>query len=538
MKIDLNKKKVILTFPFNREIVDDVKLSLKELGIKWNPEEKFWYFNLSEINNEFKAKTFKDFIDKYEVTLPLEITAHCENIFNRFAAKSETVKKLLEIAKTVIHEPTESGRYLRNHQKYAVNWLLEDSKILADSVGVGKTMPLATVARCWQLLDSNIKVVVICPKTLIKNIELEFKDLQVFPDIYSYGKQPDKIEGKYILIADEAHLTGGDSQRSKKFLNLAADAEAVYPCSGTPMRSGRPKNLFPLLKAIRHPLADNKLNYDRRYCALKSSRFTKYDNSGASNLDELHRLTKDYILQRKKHEVLDLPSFTRVFRDIEPSAKELKIFQNNLELLKKDYYKRIKEGLIKSGSESAVFLGHVRRCASLAKISSVCELIDEIIEQGESVVVFSVYKETVQIIAHKYKFPLLTGDVIDENVRDKMVRDFQTNNISGFAATIQAGGVGITLTKANHVILIDRDWNPADNDQAEGRLLRFGQENPVTSHWIRFGTHDKHVDDILIEKSERITKVLEGKRKTMRGKSIESASHDILTEVFKTKNGS
>lgn len=538
MRIELDRKTVRIYFQYNKDLVRYIKVNLKSLGVKYEPANPHWYFKLSGIRTESQLSIIEQFLFHYQGFQVDSLAAKAlENISQTLRTKENTkneqTKKLADIAKTVINESSISGRKLYKHQQYGVEWLVQGSRILADDLGVGKTATIAATAKCWKIYNPDFRIIVICPKNLKKNIKLEFADFGVDPEIYSYGSQPTHIDGEYVLFADEIHLCGNiSSKRSKAFLNLADDAVAVYPVSGTPCRSGRPRNLFPILKAIKHPLSFDRVAFSTRYCDLKSTRFTKYDDSGAKNLDELHLLTKDYILQRKKRDCIDLPPFTRVFRDIEPTKEELNDFVLDIELLKKDYYRRLNNGEIKSGGEKLVFLGHIRRVASAAKLNSVCELIDDILEQGDSVVVFSVYKETVKQIADKYGFYLLTGDLSDENYRDDIVRKFQVDNVKGFASTISAGGVGITLTKANHVILIDREWNPPDNEQAEARLERLSQVNPVTSYWVRYGKYDEHVDNILIDKSKRITQMLEGKRKTMRGKSIEDAAEEILIDIF------
>jgi SNF2 family DNA or RNA helicase len=72
----------------------------------------------------------------------------------------------------------------------------------------------------------------------------------------------------------------------------------------------------------------------------------------------------------------------------------------------------------------------------------------------------------------------LTGDTKQVD-RDGLVQDFQDGKYSIFAATIKAGGVGLTLTAASTVVFLDRDWSPSANRQAEDRLHRIGQKNAV-----------------------------------------------------------
>jgi hypothetical protein len=105
----------------------------------------------------------------------------------------------------------------------------------------------------------------------------------------------------YIVVADEAHaMQTITSSRTRSALSLCKHPKCigVLLSTGTPMKNGRPCNLYPLLSAISHPLARNQREYEMRYCNAKKTIFCPWDISGVSNLPEL----KDRVgssLQRK-----------------------------------------------------------------------------------------------------------------------------------------------------------------------------------------------------------------------------------------------
>lgn len=114
------------------------------------------------------------------------------------------------------------------------------------------------------------------------------------------------------------------------------------------------------------------------------------------------------------------------------------------------------------------------------KINAVMDLLED---SDEPVVVFSQFKSAINLLAEhmaKEKMPhgIITGDV-DERARHNHIVNFQAGRLKCFAGTIGAGGVGITLTRASHVVFIDRSWKQAINRQAEDRLHRVGQKNAV-----------------------------------------------------------
>ncbi len=123
---------------------------------------------------------------------------------------------------------------------------------------------------------------------------------------------------------------------------------------------------------------------------------------------------------------------------------------------------------------------------------------------------------------------LLTGETKVE-VRQDIVDRFQAGESKVFVGTIKAGGVGLTLTAASNVILVDRAWTPGDVEQAEDRCHRMGQQSAVFATWLQLGAIDEAIDNLILQKSERIELVLKGKRKTLRG--IGSAK-DLAKELL------
>lgn len=174
----------------------------------------------------------------------------------------------------------------------------------------------------------------------------------------------------------------------------------------------------------------------------------------------------------------------------------------------------------------------MRHAGSIAKSEAAIELAQEAIEQGGQVVLFTAFKESGEAIAKSLNCSFLSGDVSKED-RQSMVDRFQTGTDKAIVCTFGAGGVGITLTAAQTVILVDRPWTPGDAEQSEDRLHRIGQKNAVTAIWLQHGDTDIAIDQLLQEKAERIELVLAGKRKTMRGTgSAGQIAQELLPEIL------
>ena len=126
--------------------------------------------------------------------------------------------------------------------------------------------------------------------------------------------------------------------------------------------------------------------------------------------------------------------------------------------------------------------GHVREMTPpSAKLDELMQIIEG--NPNEPLVIFSQSKSMVNLTvktlsARGIGIKPYTGDV-SQNDRDRSVQAFQRGDIQILACTIMSGGEGITLHRASQCIFLDRAWNPARNRQAEDRLHRIGQKNPV-----------------------------------------------------------
>ncbi len=140
------------------------------------------------------------------------------------------------------------------------------------------------------------------------------------------------------------------------------------------------------------------------------------------------------------------------------------------------------------------------------KLEKLVELIDAVLEQGESCLIFTQYIEMGEMIRStlKKKFgievPFLNGSV-PKVKRDEMIEQFQNQEFPVFLLSLKAGGTGLNLTAANHVIHYDRWWNPAVENQATDRAYRIGQSRFVHVHkMICTGTLEEKIDAMLEKK--------------------------------------
>ena len=407
---------------------------------------------------------------------------------------------------------------------------------------------------------------VIAPAGTIINWQREAEAAGVEITLHSWAKLPEPPPDlDYVLITDEAHYaqSGEGSLRGQGFLNLAAQARAVFMLSGTPIKNALPINLWPLLVAAKHPLAADRSAYEKLYCGGHyrsiGRKRSVYDASGASNLDELHERTKDVILYKKKSECVDLPDKLRTPRAAEVSNAGELAYRKTIERLRQEHLERMadkyealrigRDDLLGEGMEESdlgefesefafalVELGIYRHAASLAKVESAVEIAQEAIEQGQGVLLFTAFRDTAERLATKLDADCLTGEV-SKTRKQAMIDRFQAEESKVLVATIGAGGIGINLTAAQIVVMVDRPWTPGDTEQAEDRAHRLGQIHNVLSIWLQYGPVDAKIDQLLELKQERIEMILRGRGKGERGMpGIRALAKEIMESVHTGKS--
>jgi SNF2 family DNA or RNA helicase len=452
------------------------------------------------------------------------------------------------VAAAELDQTLECGGHLFEHQKEAVKWLLAHRKggihaggILADDMGLGKTLSALVAASAMNKIH-NCPIFVICPASLRGNWLREAAKIGVAIEVFSWGKIPPPLDSrKYLVIADEAHYAQNEASKRTKQLKSLADHEnclGTWLLTGTPIKNGRPINLFPLLQITKHPLAGDRWEFQKYYCnAHYKSVGSKniWDNTGAAHLDELSKKTEDVILRRKKAECLDLPPKLRSLVPTELEAAAAKAYRQEIDRHLGSYREREKRGEVKSGAEALVTINVLRKVGSLYKVPATIERVTELLEQGQPAVVFTEYLESANALytalSEITNCELLTGETKQEE-RQAIVDRFQSGESQVFIGTIKAGGVGLTLTAASQVILVDRPWTPGDAEQAEDRCYRIGQNSPVNTYWIQLGLIDEAIDTLLESKQQRIELVLKGKRKTLRGLASPAELAKELLEIL------
>jgi SWI/SNF-related matrix-associated actin-dependent regulator 1 of chromatin subfamily A len=440
------------------------------------------------------------------------------------------------------------------HQKVAIEKLLANNKfILADDMGLGKT----TAAVIASIETGAKKVLIVCPASLKINWDREIKNYtdrrvlivegrkwgstfdyyiinyDILKNYHTTEKSEDSDDFKLLVnekfdlaIVDEAHYVSNTTANRTRLLNDVLETiPRVWLLTGTPMTS-RPINYFNLLKIVDSPLTLNWQSYVRRYC--KGYQFTVgnrkvWNTSGASNLDELRERTKSYVLRRMKTDILDLPEkiVTPVF--VELSSK---MYDEELE-----EFTRISNDKKDNETISVTLnrLMKIRQLIAYEKIPYTCEIIDKCLDQGKKVIVFTNFTMSLDMLHEKYKknSVILNGSMSKEKKQEAVDRFQNENKVKIFISNIVAGGVGITLTAGEVVIMNDLSFVPAHHSQAEDRAYRYGQKNSVLVYYPIFeNTVEKIIYNILQKKKGIIDQVMGD------GEYSESFSKDLIKSLL------
>jgi len=463
------------------------------------------------------------------------------------------IKLLSDIKKKEV-EDTKIGPYKTkpfNYQMDGIKYgLHEDCWLLLDAPGLGKSLQLIYLAQELKKRENIQHCLIICGvNTLKANWKKEIEkhsDLSCHilgekiskKGISSVGSVSERLEdlkkpieqffvitniqtlrddnivkeinkGKFnsfdMIIFDECHTCKSPTAQQTKGLLKLKDAKYKVAATGT-LLLNNPVDAFVPLKWIG---VENSTftNFKYYYCNYGGP----FNNIllGFRNMNVLKDQIEKHSLRRTK-ELLDLPEKTIINEYLDMNDDQ-KLFYENIK-------NGVKDQVDKVDMNTATILSMVTRlrqataCPSIlttedissTKVDRCCELTEQIIDNGDKVVIFSTFKETLNKVKdklQKYNPTINTGDVKDEEISSN-IDDFQTTDRSKvFLCTWQRMGVGVTLTKASYAIFLDVPWTAGVYEQAQDRIHRIGSKDPVfIYHLICKDTIDERVLEIVEDK--------------------------------------
>jgi hypothetical protein len=447
---------------------------------------------------------------------------------------------------------------LRDYQCRGVAWLQSMSELglgalLADDMGLGKT--LQTIALLAGR-DGDRPHLVVCPTSVVGNWERELAKFAPYlpvtrhhgPErptvaedfkpglvvVTSYGLLRRDAEllsqvGWDVVVLDEAQqIKNQAAQTAREAKRLTASTRVAL--TGTPVEN-RLSELWSIMDFANPGLLGPFARFSHRY-AVPVERWRD-----AEATERLRRIVAPFMLRRLKSDpavAADLPPKIESIVACTLTREQATLYQATVKALLDD--EGLGDGFTRQGrvlklltalkqicNHPAQYLGEsgpLRRRSG--KLSRATEILTEVVACDERALVFTQYREMGELLVKHLstalrlpKVPFLHGGV-ERTARDAMVEAFQNRDDAPplLIVSLKAGGTGLNLTRATHVLHYDRWWNPAVEDQATDRAHRIGQTRTVNVHKLVTGGTLEDRIAVLLERKRALAEAVVGAGET------------------------
>jgi SNF2-related domain/SNF2 Helicase protein/Helicase conserved C-terminal domain len=508
-----------------------------------------------------------------------------ENLTDLEISNGEWLEQvILRLKRPELVTKTKSGRgflaKLRPYQQRGLNWLafldtLGFGACLADDMGLGKTIQVLAFLSTLSVKESGRTSLLVVPASLLSNWEAEIsrflpnlKYVMAHPgyEKQSRGKQKTRVQWEdfdlvittyamvqrhewmqdvpwRVLILDEAQAIKNPATKQSKIVKtLRSDTRITM--TGTPIENSL-SDLWSLFDFINPGLMGNSVEFKAFSKELKN------DPSGYSRLKQV---VSPYILRRMKTDkkiAPDLPDKIEMRTFPELSKKQRVLYMDFVRELE-SRLEQSDQGIQRKGLVLSALVKFKQICnhpdqylgtggfapeesGKFVRLKEICETI---YAKRERVLVFTQFKEMVAPIqsfletVFKQQGCIIHGS-LNIKKRKQAIELFQGKNYLPFMVlSLKAGGTGLNLTRANHVIHFDRWWNPAVENQATDRVFRIGQTKGVLVHkFITRGTIEEKIDLMIEKKKELVEQVISDSQGTW----ITKMDDKQLMELFTLK---
>ena len=324
------------------------------------------------------------------------------------------------------------------------------------------------------------------------------------------------------IVVDECHkVKSSGSIQGRALLTLSKYTKYMYELTGT-IITNSPVDLYVPLKCMQ--VEESNFNmFKNHYCIMGG--FGGYQIVGYKHMDELQSKLLSCSVRLRKEDVLDLPEKTYIDEYVDMGTKQRKLYDDvkkaivddidNVMLSVNPLSQLIR--LRQASTDTSILSTTIKESA---KYDRALELIKDIIDNNESVVVFSelstVINNFYKLLPYK-KVAVVTGKIKDrEHQIDMFMNDDECHIILG----TEALQTGYTLTKANNVIFLDEPWTAAQKSQAEDRCHRISQHNNVSIITLMCkNTIDEYIHN-LISRKEVVSDALIDNKYNIKDKNV------------------
>ena len=468
-----------------------------------------------------------------------------------------------------------AGR-LRPYQAKGLAWLARLVRLgmgacLADDMGLGKTVQTLALIKNLRLMGERRPVLLICPTSVMENWRRETERFipgtktlihhgmkrnkkNVFTDealaetlvissyslLYRDNSLFSKVEWAGIILDEAQNIKNPDTCQSRAARSIRADWHIAL--TGTPVEN-HVGDMWSIMEFLMPGLMPNRARFSREILRPVQAGEKKA-------MDRVRRMTAPFILRRLKTDkeiISDLPEKIESKEFCPLSREQATLYSAVTSSLEREIEGT--EGIRRKG----VVLGAITALKQICdhpllylkdkseidnrsgKLARLAEIAEEMLASGDRALIFTQYAEMGELLkkfiqeTFGREVLFLHGGVPREK-RDEMVRRFQEEEGPPFfVLSLKAGGTGLNLTRANHVVMFDRWWNPAVEQQAVDRAYRIGQRNNVQVHYFCCrGTLEEKIES-LIEAKRELADMLVGTGESWLSDLSDSDLHELFS---------
>ncbi|KAA6346846.1 hypothetical protein EZS27_005643 [termite gut metagenome] len=489
-------------------------------------------------------------------------------IVNAVSEGNDSDNPITYTPKKIYDIPRRLKAQLRRYQQDGFNWMMHLKEhhlggCLADDMGLGKTLQTLTLLlHTYDRMpegEENTPIpasLIVMPTSLLQNWRREamrFTPLTVyeyagngqskqtncnllFGDYHliltSYGMMRNNVETlkqytfEYVVLDESQYIKNSDSLTFKAAVQLHSHHRLVL--TGTPIENSL-KDLWSQFHFLQPDLLGTENDFNRSF-------IIPVKQGDEQRKVRLQRIIEPFVLRRSKQEVApELPALTEEIIYCTLTEEQGKVYQTEKNSLRNILLEINARG---EKSKTLTVLNGILRLRQLAchpkmvfddfagdsgKLEAILSTFETLRSEGHKVLIFSSFVKHLALIAEaftqrEWSYALLTG--ASTHRQEEIDRFAAADNIQAFFISLKAGGVGLNLTQADYVFIIDPWWNPAAEMQAVSRAHRIGQEKRVFAY--RFITQGS------IE--EKIIQLQENKRRLAETFITDSNPLEVLTD--------
>lgn len=424
--------------------------------------------------------------------------------------------------------------------------------IVADEQGLGKTVQVSSLLRLHP--DDLLPAILVVPTTVKPQWMWEIRrwcmpnkskeeQRQFLTQVIQSGKEKAlpgfqlyivtfdmlKKADMFSLVPDIKTIIIDECQRIKNHLSDRAKAvqqiveekgiKHVIPMSGTPIKNNAGE-YFTVLNLVDRRRFPQYQRYLDTYC---DSYWNGFSNKvgGLKDAARFHEDTKDIVIRRTKSEVLkDLPSLDRRFYHVELDRRMNKAYAAALDELDEALYSDV--GEFERNQVMIAIMAKLRHITGISKVDQCVDFTTEfLLSTDRKLTIFVHHQDVHELLVRKltawceeggFDKPLSLTSSLSSDARQAVVMKFKDTGARILIASTLAAGEGLNLQFCSDAIMLERQWNPANEEQGEGRFHRFGQVNAVTiTYMISSGTIDEYFTELVETKRAIVASALDNK---------------------------